>query len=215
MDSHARIAYNTSTSVGVSTVNPDPDPLKSLVAEEARLDAVVSNLPEVRLLRGVREAIHNLQVLYAGLGASGGVYAVVAPEESIRHSLERTHPLPKRPLTPRTQRPNSMAGTITRVARQRFAETSLRATSGEILALALAQGIEIQGKKRQSVVASILSHEPEFDNANDSHGSGYGLRVWSAPNGLNGEQVRTVGAIPSHAMVGEVQAADPAEGPAA
>jgi len=55
----------------------------------------------------------------------------------------------------------------------------MRATSAQITALAKQRGIEIEGKKPQSTVASILSHSPDFDNTGDIRGRGYGLKEWS------------------------------------
>ena len=47
------------------------------------------------------------------------------------------------------------------------------------------RGIEINNKKPQAQVASVLSHNPLFDNSGDSHGLGYGLREWTERESLH------------------------------
>jgi hypothetical protein len=65
-------------------------------------------------------------------------------------------------------------------------------------------------------VASALSGEPDFDNAVDARGSGYGLRAWSEQLPVNGEETGAATALkPIIGATNDRQAADSVVEPAA
>jgi len=142
----------------------------ALRAEEARLEAELQHLPIYQQLQAIRDSIQKLTTVYAEVRINGAGHL---DAEATVVSARNVQPAPRR------TRHGSMAGTVTATAWEHFITTRRRATSGQIMELLRARGVEIAGAKPQAQIASILSHDPRFHNGSDSHGGGYGLRVWA------------------------------------
>lgn len=185
-----------------------PEFVKSLQAEEARLEAELKLSPLYRQLEAVRESLHQLMSAYAAdatqqVGTLPVTLRVPAP---VGGASEVGQPVVRGQL-----RPDSMSSIVSQVAYDHFRETGKRAKSSQILMFLETRGIKIRNKKPTAQIASILSHNALFDNAGDGHGSGYGLREWS--NLISGDPARRPGVVPSRAEpLGEGEATDPGEG---
>jgi hypothetical protein len=144
--------------------------ISPLLAEETRLEAELKLNPVFRRLEAVRASIRGLREAYESVAAptsySNGAASTVSAS---------------RPPTSRTRGPESITRRVVEIAASAMRSSDKRLTSGQVYDMAIEQGVVISGVKPPSVVASILSHEKTFDNRGDRHGSGYGLREWSAP----------------------------------
>lgn len=137
--------------------------IATLLAEETRLENELRMLPVFRRLEAVRSSIQALRAAYepnfpthmVGVVDDGGAIPV-----------------------PRYRQPGSITGRVVQIAEAAMRSSGKRLKSSEVLNLATREGVEINGTKPQSVVASILSHESLFNNGYDQHGAGYGLREW-------------------------------------
>jgi hypothetical protein len=66
---------------------------------------------------------------------------------------------------------------VIEIAQEHLRQQQRRAQSLEILQIVQGRGIEVQGEKPSTIIASILSHSDLFDNV---RGQGYGLTEWTA-----------------------------------
>jgi hypothetical protein len=155
-----------------------PSFVKELRAEEARLEAELQRLPLFRQLEAVRESLRTL------LPAYGDDSHIELRPENATANVAINRPVFRRRTEPtmafgRTTRQGSMSHTVSAIALEHFQNTGRRANSGQIVEILRQRGIEIDNKKPQAQVASILSHNPLFDNSGDHHGQGYGLCEWT------------------------------------
>jgi hypothetical protein len=137
--------------------------IATLLAEESRLENELRMLPVFRRLEAVR---HSIQTLRAAYEPDVPPHTVGTADAGIATKYRQT---------------GSLTGRVVQIAEVAMRSSDKRLKSSDVLNLATREGVEINGMKPQSVVASILSHERMFDNGHDQHGSGYGLREWSTP----------------------------------
>jgi hypothetical protein len=135
-----------------------------LEAEETRLKRELLSNATFRRLEAVRDSIRSLKRAYGH---------IMSETAEVRISAEAFH-------AARKKRGDSVTSRVTQLAEDSMRTSGRRITSGQILTLAKAAGIPFTTDKPQSMIASILSHAPQFKNGSDSHGIGYGLAEWEA-----------------------------------
>lgn len=150
-------------------MSADPDFVKALQAEESRIEADLKLTPMYRRLEAVRASLRELMPVYAEGSAAE---PFISPVVMDRLPPKTTDSIPN-------VKPGSISSIVSKTAHDLFIITGKRATSSDILSRVLAKEFKTENKKPQAQVASILSHNPLFDNTGDSHGSGYGLREWT------------------------------------
>lgn len=146
--------------------------LAPLLAEEARLDAELQGMPAFRQLEAVRVSIRALRTAYEGSDLISRPAADAGKVAASRTASSQSD-------ARRGRRPGSITGRITQYAEEAMRTLGRRMTSGEVFALIIDKGVQVNGVNPQKVVSSILSHEPQFDNKFDDRGQGYGLKEWS------------------------------------
>jgi len=136
-----------------------------------RTIAILNQIPAYRQRVAVRDSIQSLRIAYAYQSAA--IVRTVSPTEIVRTKAVILH---------KGSRENSISNLVSTAMEKQFRETGKRAGSAAALSHVTQLGIRISNKKPQNQVASILSHDPRFDNKSDAHGVGYGLAEWSAPD---------------------------------
>jgi hypothetical protein len=167
-----------------------PDFVRSLQNEEARLETELKRSPLFRQLEAVRESLRKLMPAYEGSGAD----AIQAASSLAGNGTLTADAIvvPASSQQGRTERAGSMSSIVSQAALKLFRETGKRAKSSIILEILAKNGVQIDNKKPQAQVASILSHNPLFDNTGDARGSGYGLREWSQMNSAGESETATL-----------------------
>jgi hypothetical protein len=146
--------------------------LAMLGAEEARLEAELRLHPTYRRLEAVRASKRMLTEANAGPTSA----------KSFNTYITDDHEAAALSIPQRRTRQGSMSSKAIALAHTLFAETGRRYQSQALLRALVERGLEAPtGAKPQAALASIMSHHPEFDNTNDAHGTGYGLKIWSDP----------------------------------
>ena len=151
--------------------------LDSLRAEETRLAAALSASPVFRQLEAVRASLAALVTVYEGASDKLPTQAINA----VSNGRSVAAPAHEERRPERLRRASSMTTRVSDVARHLFQDTGKRYQSGAIIDALIERGIVNEKTKAiQSQVASILSHQADFENTHDSRGLGYGLVEWSA-----------------------------------
>lgn len=167
--------------------------LEALRSEEQRLQA---QLQEMAVIQRRLDAVRNTLALYADV-----------PAPSLPPTVGQ--------IATRAPRSGSVSAIVQDAAEEFLRSINRRAQTPEILEELLRRGIRAGNTDdRTNMVATVSSYLSAAKNRFDhQRNQGYGLVEWSA---TMPEHLRALGVIPPQAMVvGEGQAADPVEEPAA
>jgi hypothetical protein len=147
------------------------DMLRMAKLERQRLEAQLADSPVYRRLEAVKRLI---ELYEADAAEARPVMATTQATSTAVARLQRPH--------------GARTSAITAAAEQYLRQKGNRATSGEILRVLNAQGIDVGGKKPSATLASYLSNSKDFDNV---AGQGYGLVVWAGRPPRAGAETET------------------------
>lgn len=136
--------------------------------EYQRTMAALYQIPTYRRRMAVRDSIHSLRIAYGHQDITTG--NIISSEGITRSTAV---------FSRKGSRENSITNRVSTAMEKQFRETGKRVGSAAVLSHVTELGIKISNKKPQNQVASILSHDPRFDNKSDDRGVGYGLVEWS------------------------------------
>ena len=146
--------------------------VRAAKTEEQRLIAKLQQVPAYQRLVAVQKL---LELYTRQISMSGQLRP---PQAVLRIAI--TDVATDRPdgTGQRAGRPGSLASRVANAAVQYLSSKGQRAQSTEILEAIQHQGIVIPGDNPVSGLASVLSHNPLFDNKRGA-GNGYGLVIWN------------------------------------
>ncbi len=174
--------------------------IESAKAEERKLVAQLQNDPTFQKL----EAVRRLLETYGE--ATGRLAGDLFAQGSWRPVLSKPVSAPRPQTAPQVSnfnpKPNSNSARVASAAAAYLRKTGKRAQSLEIMQALEKEGFSFVGDKPTTGLASILSHNPLFDNVRGA-GNGYGLMEWREPSGKMSEGDAPIEAVGSDRGGGE------------